>query len=93
MVGMTLQIDERTGCPKRFESTTHDGEEIKKFCRMTKSTHVYLVLAIPLKEGIAPFVLQIFGTDNRFTTRNVTKRWSYTTNELRKYFINDLVFL
>lgn len=78
---MTLPIDDETGCPKRFEFTTRDETEIKRFCRMNKSTHVYLVLAIPLKEGVAPYILQIFGTDNRFTTRNVLQRWNYTTNK------------
>lgn len=85
LIGMTLPIDSHTGCPKRFDFTTRDEDEIKKFCRMNKSTHVYLILAIPLKEGVAPFVLQIFGTDNRFTAKNVIKRWNYTVSELQRY--------
>lgn len=86
LIGMTLPIDEHTGCPKRFEFTTRDEEEIKKFCRMNKSTLVYIILAIPLKEGVPPFLLQIFGTDNRFTGQNVVKRWNFTINELKRYF-------
>lgn len=86
LVGMTLLIDERTGCPNRFEFTARDEDEIKKFCSMTKSTHVYLVLAIPLKEGVAPYILQMFGTDNRFATKNVINRWNHTIDELKKYY-------
>lgn len=85
LVGMTLKIDDKTGCPRRFEFTARDEEEIKKFCRMTKSTHIYLILAIPLKEGIAPFVLQLFGTDNRFNATDVVKRWNYSTKELGRF--------
>lgn len=91
LIGMTLEIDNNTGCPKRFQYTTRDEEEIKKYCRMTKSTHVYLVLAIPLKEGVPPFVLQLFGTDNCFTAQSVVKRWHHSIKKLKKYFL--LVFL
>ncbi|XP_055308257.1 uncharacterized protein LOC129572338 [Sitodiplosis mosellana] len=87
LIGMTLLIDDRTGCPQRFKVTTQDEEMIKSFCRMTKSSHIYLILAIPLKEGVAPFVLQMFGTDNRFTARNVVKRWNYTVAELNRFGI------
>lgn len=86
LIGITLPIDD-TGCPKRYESTARDEEEIRQFCKMTKSSHIYLILAIPLKEGVAPFILQMYGTDNRFTARNVIKRWNYTTNELKRLFV------
>lgn len=89
LIEMTLPIDVHTGCPKRYEFTARDEEEIKKFCRLTKSTHLYLVLAIPLKEGIPPFVLQLFGTDNCFTARNIVKRWNYTTHELERYLFQS----
>lgn len=44
-------------------------------------------MAQPLKENIPPFILQIFGTDNKFTGKNVTKRWKYIRKELEKYGI------
>lgn len=84
LIGMTLPIVNGTGCPKRFESTTSNEEEIKKFCSMTKSSHVYLVLAIPLKEGVPPYILQLYGTDNRFNSENVVNRWNYTIEELKE---------
>lgn len=93
LIGMTLDIDENTGCPKRFEHTTRDEGEMKKYCRMAKSTHVYLILAIPLKEGVPPFVLQLFGTKNRFTSRNVVKRWQHVIKELKRYFFPYFVML
>lgn len=72
------------GCPKPFECTARDEEMIRNFCRMTKSTHVYLVLAIPLIEGVAPYILQMFGTDNRFKAQHVVKRWNHIITELNR---------
>lgn len=84
LVGMVLPIDSNTGCPKRFEHTARDEEEIKSFMQHNKSTLVYIVMAIPLKEGIAPFILQMFGTDNRFTASDVIKRWNFTIQSLKR---------
>lgn len=86
LVGMVLPIDAHTGCPKRYEFTARDEEEIKKFMQHSKSTLVYIVMAIPLKEGVAPFILQMFGTDNRFKAIDVIKRWNFTIQELKRCY-------
>lgn len=85
LVGMTLELDDKTGCPKKFESTARDMEEIKKFMKYNKSTLVYIVMAVPLNEDIPPFILQLFGTDNKFNTTNVVRRWIHTVQELKRY--------
>lgn len=85
LVGIVLPIDGNTGCPKRYEFTARNQEEITKFMQHSKSTLVYIIMAIPLKEGIAPFILQMFGTDNKFKTIDVIKRWNYTIQELERY--------
>lgn len=87
LIGMTLPFDDQTGCPKLYESTAQDVEEIKKFMQHNRSCLVYIVMATPLKEGIPPFLLQMYGTDNRFNTGNVVKRWDYTIEELKRYLI------
>lgn len=51
LVGMTLPMDEITGCPKNTKAP-HDAEEIKKFMLHTKSTLVYIIMAVPLKVRI-----------------------------------------
>lgn len=84
LVGIVLPLDEYTGCPKRHEFTARDQEEITKFMQQSKSTLVYIVMAIPLKEGVAPFILQMFGTDNRFKAIDVIKRWNFTIQELKR---------
>lgn len=85
LVGITLPFDEKTGCPKKFESTAKDAEEIKKFMKLNKSTLVYIVIAVPLNEDVPPFILQLFGTNNKFNTTNVVRRWIHTVRELKRY--------
>lgn len=71
-----------------YTSTARDVEEIKKYMEYDKSTLVYIVMATSLTEGVPPFVLQMFGTDNRFNSQNVVQRWDYTTEALKKYFLH-----
>lgn len=85
LVGMTLKIDEKTGCPQKFVSTARDAEEIKKYMTFKKSKLVYIVLAVPINEEIPPFILQLFGTNNKFKTASVVRRWIHTIKELEKY--------
>lgn len=85
LVGMTLEMDDITGCPKKFPSTASDAEEIRKFMKYDKSKLVYIVIAVPLNEGIPPFILQLFGTNNKFNTTSVVRRWLHTIRELNRY--------
>lgn len=85
LVGIVLLLDEHNGCPRRYEFTARDQEEITKFMKHSRSTFVYIIMAIPLKEGVAPFILQMFGTDNKFKTIDVIKRWDYTIRGLKRY--------
>lgn len=85
LIGMVLPLDESNGCPKRYVYTARDQEEITKFMLHSKSTHVYIVMAVPLKEGVAPYIFQLFGTDNRFKASDVIKRWNYTIQSLKRY--------
>lgn len=91
LIGIVLPMD-KTGCPKRYESTALDENEIRKFIQYPKSTLVYVVMAVPLEEGIPPFLLQMFGTNNTFTTANVVQRWNFTINELKRFFYASYLF-
>lgn len=93
LVGMTLDIDERNGCPQKFVSTAKDAEEIKKFMKLEKSRLVYIVLAIPLNEEIPPFILQLYGTNNKFNTTSVVRRWIHTVEELKEYILTRILHL
>lgn len=84
LVGIVLPIDCDSGCPKKFEYTARTEEEIRMFMQYKKSTLVYIVMAIPLKNGVAPFILQLYGTDNRFKAIDVIRRWDCTIQELKR---------
>lgn len=84
LVGMTLKIDDKTGCPQKFVSTASNEEEIRKFMKYDKSTLVYIVMATPLNVEIPPFILQLFGTNNKFKTTDVVRRWIHIIQELKR---------
>lgn len=84
LVGLVLPIDEITGCPKPFTYLALDAEVIKQHLMESKATLVYVVMAQPIDEKAPPFLLQMFGTNNRFDTTDVLKRWRHTQMELNK---------
>lgn len=90
LVGLVLQRDNSTGCPKLFSFLATNAETIKQHLEQSRSTVLYLVMAQPLDESIPPFVLQMFGNDNKFSSENVIKRCKYTVAELKKYEIEGL---
>lgn len=93
LIGIVLRIDEHTGCPRMYETTTRDYDEITKFMEYAKSTLVYVVMAIPLKQNVPPFILQMYGTDNKFKAAHVITRWNHTINELKRYYITKRKYL
>lgn len=87
LVGLVLPIDKNTGMPVTFSFTPQTANEIEdQINQNPKSTTVYLVLAQPLLDNAPPFILQVFGSDNRFTSKNVINRWQHTQDQLARYF-------
>lgn len=84
VVGLVLPINPKTGIPISFSFMAESAADIQKFVKMRASKHLYLVLAQPLIAKVPPFVLQIFGTDNTFTSVDVQRRWKHTIAELSK---------
>lgn len=84
LVGLTLPISDETGCPVSLSYEAADAETIKKHLKNKSSKSVYLVLAQPIDESVPPFVLQIFGTNSEFTSKDILRRWQYTKDELQK---------
>lgn len=87
LVGFVLPNDSKTGSPIPFSFGAENAAEIIKHMsdsNLQKSSLVYLVMAQPLSEKVPPFILQIYGTDNRFSKEDVAKRWNYTQSELAK---------
>lgn len=85
LIGLTLPLDETTGCPNIGTYIATDKNTMKNHLENSeKSNHVYLVMAQPLKEDVPAYVLMVFGTDNRFQSIDVINRWNHIESELSK---------
>lgn len=84
MVGLLLPLDEKNGCPIPFSFLAANADLIELQLKETMSHSVYVVMAQPLDEKVPPFVLQMFGTTQRFKSTDVIKRWKYTKSELER---------
>lgn len=84
IVGLVLPLDASSGMPKTYSFVARTIQDIEKFMTMPTSNLVYVVMAQPVQMKSTPFVLQIFGTNNIFTAKNVLDRWNATIIELKK---------
>lgn len=85
LVGLVLPLNSETGNPIPFSFTPRTEKEMIQLMKKPKSTLVYIVMAQPMDSAHSPpFLLQIFGTDNKFRTQDVLHRWNETKNELKK---------
>lgn len=84
MVGLVLPIHQETGIPIKYSFTPKSSRDIEEYCKRPKSTLVHIVTAQPLKPNTPPFILQIFGINNKHTSRDIERRWAHTKNELLK---------
>lgn len=85
LVGLNLPLDVATGMPITSKFMANSLGEIEKHMKNPLSYLVYVVMAQPVMQKAPPFVLQIFGTDNKFFSADVNNRWIHTRNELEKY--------
>lgn len=85
LVGIVLPFNDTNGMPKMLSFEAKSAQDIEKYLSLPKSTLVYIMVAQPLEIGAAPFILQMFGTDNKFGTNEVLNRWAYTETELNKW--------
>lgn len=84
LIGLDLPISQSTGMPISSSYMARSLQEIERNMLLPKSTYVYVIMAQPVVSNTSPFVLQIFGTSNKFKTLDVLKRWKYTIDELQK---------
>lgn len=85
LVGLVLPTESKTGSPMLFSFTPHSIEYIEKQMKENSmSTLVFLVLAQPIMNKSPPFILQVFGTDNKFKTQDVMLRWQHTRDQLAR---------
>lgn len=84
LVGLVLPTNSTTGMPIPFSFLAKSAEAIEKQVHKSRSTLIYLVMAQPLKENVPPYVLLMYGTDNRFSAKSVLHRWQYIIHQLKK---------
>lgn len=85
LVGRVLPLDAKTGMPISFSFLARSEEEMRKNSSGATSSLVYVVLALPLMPKVPPYILQVYGTDNKFSSKDIKHRWKYTVRELEKY--------
>lgn len=84
LVGLVLPFHSETGIPISFTYKPKSVRDLEEFLKHPKSTHVYIIMAQPIKSNTPPFILQMYGTDNKFQAINVVRRWDHTIRELEK---------
>lgn len=57
-----------------------------------RASYVNVVMAQPLVPGIPPFCLLLFGTDTKYKSDDIAKRWQFIRNELKKKDIEVVTF-
>lgn len=84
LVGLLLPIDNVTGMPISMTFVARSLKDIEEHMKAPLSKLVYVVMAQPVKSNSPPFVLQLFGTTNKFLSLDVRNRWKYTVAELKR---------
>lgn len=84
MVGIVLPLNQCTGIPISSSYLARDLNEIQENMKKDKAMYVYTIMAQPLSRGAPPFPLQLFGSNNKFTTQDVLLRWRHTIEELKR---------
>lgn len=92
IVGFTLPIDKNTGMPIPYSYSAKNAEEILKHFSDDNSISSYVntIMAQPL--GNYPsFCLSIFGSDGKYSSKDVENRWTFITSQLIKLNIRALI--
>lgn len=87
IIGYVPTLMKETGLPEVNAFPATSISIVKKYVdehSNNKSKSVYAIVAIPLCSNASPYVLCIYGTDNKFSYMNVLERWSYIKTELAK---------
>lgn len=81
LVGFTLPLVD--GLPQTDTFLATSAKAIQNcFLTSCKSNYAYTVMAQPLSNSAPPYCLVVFGTDNRFDSNDVSKRWKHIKDNL-----------
>lgn len=75
--GFVLPFDSN-GLPKTDFFPAENYEVIKEYFATAKiGNYAYVIMAQPLDEGVAPFCLSFFSSNNKFTNEPISLRWDW----------------
>lgn len=92
LVGFVLPIGDKTGMPIPFQyPATNASEIINHFSGKNEiSTFLNVIMAQPIDPNVPAFCLLIFGSNNKYTSRDVINRWKNIVDQLAKVDIKVL---
>lgn len=98
LVGFVLPLGEN-GMPITGSNKARSAAEMEKcFYDVTTSqeknraSYLNVIMAQPLVTGTPAFCLLLFGTDAKYTSADIAKRWQFIVDELRKKNIEVATF-
>lgn len=92
IIGFVSPLGE-DGLPKSSCFPANSAQNIQKyFAENERSKYAYVIMAQSPVDKSASFCLSVFGTDNRFTNRDVARRWHTIKEEAKKFGIRILGF-
>ncbi|KAE8737720.1 hypothetical protein FOCC_FOCC016813 [Frankliniella occidentalis] len=87
IVGFPLRLD-ANGCPIVGSYPATSSTIIGKyFSENTASKNAYCIMVQPLAENAPSFCLALFGTNNKFSYKDIKNRWKWMRLEAKKYNI------
>lgn len=92
LVGFVLPTSGVNGMPIPFSYRARSAKEILDHFAGTNviSTFLNVIMAQPIARNVPAFCLLIFGSDNRYSSLDVLKRWKHIVAELKKLDIKVL---
>lgn len=92
IVGLVGELD-RNGLPDTSPFMALNEETVKNmFAKYPQAKIAYVIMAQPLRDGASAFCLGLFGTDNKFDSSAVLRRWNYIEAGLERAGIIVLGF-
>lgn len=92
LIGFTLPLNCETGMPIPFSYGARSADEIFNHFASDNNVSSFLnvIMAQPISKNVAPFCLLIFGSNNRYTANDVSKRWQYIQKQLENVGIETI---
>lgn len=91
MIGFVLPINHQTGMPIPYSYNARNASEIfEHFASGNEAAHfVNVIMGQPLAK-VAPFCLLIYGSNGKYTTEDVSKKWLFIVDQLKNVNITVL---